>query len=119
MATKLTIKQLSTLTGISQTELINLLKEKGVTVEADQALTPDQIQIIKEIKKRDKVSVKASSPTAKPKASGQTVITRLKSSDSKTKLTLSKTISQKITTPKKIQPTPAETEKPVAEENVA
>lgn len=110
MAAKLTIVQLSTLTGISQAELKDILKEKGVSVEADQALTPEQIQIIKGMKKRDTVSVKQSVTAPKAKT-GQTVITRLQPQSKPSKLTLSPSIGKKIP-PKPVVEPVTETPKP-------
>lgn len=118
MAQALTLERISTLTGISQDEIISLLKARGVEVDPSQGLSKEQVDIIKDsLKKRSTVSVQSKSNSEKKAKPNQITITRTKTASSK-KLTLSTTIkppiSQKKPEPvaekKEVKPTKKEPE---------
>lgn len=106
MSTRFTLERIASITGISQNELIRLLKDKGITIDGSAELTKEQVLLIKEsIKKRDKVSVSATVSKYKPK-SNQITITRKTDEKSKPKLTLSTKVKKPIS-PAAKKPAPA------------
>lgn len=103
-----TTESLSSKIGLDESDLIKLLKEKGIEVKAGQELTLDQVKLLKDgIKGRQKMSISGKATSDKKTiTSGKTQtikISRLnKTQKSTTKLTLSK-VAKPIKTIKKVE----------------